>query len=232
VFVLDGRTRRRRGDPRAPARTAQGCGAVERFGIQRRARGYQRHTSARASGSASRSIPDRYQRSRPDDAPAGAGAALRHAATAWARARQVNERRAPRRCRSSRCSPTTNDRRWLAIPARPQRLHPRPAAAHLVVRHPPTAPVRRKASGHRVLRPRPRSTGSARATIARRLCTVAGFDRYAVDEDLLDHSPAAHVRRPRLDHESHATALDATRSVDCWSPPGSARQPSTRSCRF
>jgi integrase/recombinase XerD len=50
--------------------------------------------------------------------------------------------------------------------------------------------------------------GRARATLARRLCTVAGFYRYAVEEDLLDHSPAAHVRRPRLDYESHATALD------------------------
>jgi site-specific recombinase XerD len=50
--------------------------------------------------------------------------------------------------------------------------------------------------------------GRARATIARRLCTVCGFYRYAVEEDLLDHSPAAHVRRPRLDYESHATALD------------------------
>jgi integrase len=29
-----------------------------------------------------------------------------------------------------------------------------------------------------------------------------------VEEELLDHSPAAHVRRPRLDYESHATALD------------------------
>ena len=36
--------------------------------------------------------------------------------------------------------------------------------------------------------------GRARATITRRLCTVAGFYRYAVEEDLLDHSPAAHVR--------------------------------------
>ncbi len=36
----------------------------------------------------------------------------------------------------------------------------------------------------------------------------AGFFRYAVEEDLLDHSPAAHVRRPRLDYESHATGLD------------------------
>jgi site-specific recombinase XerD len=50
--------------------------------------------------------------------------------------------------------------------------------------------------------------GRARATITRRLCTVAGFYRYAVEEDLLDHSPAAHVRRPRLDYESHATGLD------------------------
>jgi integrase/recombinase XerD len=50
--------------------------------------------------------------------------------------------------------------------------------------------------------------GRARATVTRRLCTVAGFYRYAVEEDLLDHSPAAHVRRPRLDYESHATGLD------------------------
>lgn len=50
--------------------------------------------------------------------------------------------------------------------------------------------------------------GRARATVARRLCTIAGFYRYAVEEELLDHSPAIHVRRPRLDYESHATALD------------------------
>jgi integrase/recombinase XerD len=50
--------------------------------------------------------------------------------------------------------------------------------------------------------------GRARATITRRLCTIAGFYRYAVEEELLDHSPAMHVRRPRLDYESHATALD------------------------
>ena len=50
--------------------------------------------------------------------------------------------------------------------------------------------------------------GRARATITRRLCTVAGFYRYAVEEELLDHSPAAHVRWPRLDYESHATGLD------------------------
>jgi integrase/recombinase XerD len=50
--------------------------------------------------------------------------------------------------------------------------------------------------------------GRARATVTRRLSTIAGFYRYAVEEELLNHSPAAHVRRPRLDYESHATALD------------------------
>jgi integrase/recombinase XerD len=47
-----------------------------------------------------------------------------------------------------------------------------------------------------------------RATITRRLCTIAGYCRYAVEEDLLEHSQAAQVRRPRLDYESHATGLD------------------------
>ena len=50
--------------------------------------------------------------------------------------------------------------------------------------------------------------GAARATITRRLSTIAGFYKYAVQEELLDRSPAAHVRRPRIDYESHAVALD------------------------
>jgi integrase/recombinase XerD len=50
--------------------------------------------------------------------------------------------------------------------------------------------------------------GRARATIARRLCTIAGFYRYAEEEGLIVHSPAIHVRRPRLDYESHASGLD------------------------
>jgi integrase len=50
--------------------------------------------------------------------------------------------------------------------------------------------------------------GRARATVTRRLSTIAGFCKYAVEEELLDRSPAAHVRRPRVDYESHAAALD------------------------
>src|SRR4029453_2732353 len=52
------------------------------------------------------------------------------------------------------------------------------------------------------------SLGRARATIARRLCTVSCFYRYAEQEGLIAISPAAHVRRPRLDYESNATGLD------------------------
>ena len=49
--------------------------------------------------------------------------------------------------------------------------------------------------------------GRARATVGRRLCTIACFYRYAEQEGLIDHSPAVHVRRPRLDYESHAVGL-------------------------
>jgi len=50
--------------------------------------------------------------------------------------------------------------------------------------------------------------GRARATVTRRLSTIAGFYWYSVEEDLLGSSPSAHVRRPRVDYESHAVALD------------------------
>ena len=50
--------------------------------------------------------------------------------------------------------------------------------------------------------------GDGREQPSRRLCTVAGFYRYAEQEGLRERSPAAHVRRPRLDYESHATGLD------------------------
>jgi integrase len=37
---------------------------------------------------------------------------------------------------------------------------------------------------------------------------LAGYRGLTHEAYPLDHSPAAHVRRPRLDYESHATALD------------------------
>jgi integrase len=49
--------------------------------------------------------------------------------------------------------------------------------------------------------------GAGRAAVTRRLRTIAGFYKYTVEEELLEHSPAAHVRRPRVDYASHAAAL-------------------------
>ena len=50
--------------------------------------------------------------------------------------------------------------------------------------------------------------GKSRATVARRLCTIVGFYRYAEEEGVIEHSPAVHVRRPRVDYESHVANLD------------------------
>ena len=50
--------------------------------------------------------------------------------------------------------------------------------------------------------------GRKPATIGRRLSTVTSFYRYAAEEGVIEHSPAVHIRRPRLDYESHAVGLD------------------------
>ena len=61
--------------------------------------------------------------------------------------------------------------------------------------------------------------GRARATITRRLCTIAGFYRYAVEEELLDHSPAVDVRRRELTTSRTRRRWIAMSSVPCSSPP-------------
>ena len=70
--------------------------------------------------------------------------------------------------------------------------------------------------------------GRARATVTRRLCTIAGFDKYAVEEEFLEHS-----RPPMSAGRGWAMSLmpsrwTVTSSAPCWSPPGSARRPSMR----
>lgn len=51
-------------------------------------------------------------------------------------------------------------------------------------------------------------TGRAKSTVARRLSTITGFYRCCTEEQLISHSPAAHVRRPRVSYESNQTPLD------------------------
>ena len=53
--------------------------------------------------------------------------------------------------------------------------------------------------------------------ITRQICTIADLYCCAVEEELLDHSLAAQVRRPRLDYDSHA-ALDRTNSCPALAP--------------
>lgn len=50
--------------------------------------------------------------------------------------------------------------------------------------------------------------GRAPSTVARRLNALAGFYRYAVDEGLLDRSPLAGVRRPKVSELSPNLGLD------------------------
>ena len=59
--------------------------------------------------------------------------------------------------------------------------------------------------------------GRARATVTRRLCTIAGFYKYAVEEELLDHSPAEYAR-----------ARDSLTKVPATPVRGSARPARSR----
>ena len=69
--------------------------------------------------------------------------------------------------------------------------------------------------------------GRARATVTRRLCTIAGFYKYAVEEELLEHSPAAPAV-PGWTTSRTPPPWTAPSWAPCWSLPGSARRPSMR----
>jgi integrase len=70
--------------------------------------------------------------------------------------------------------------------------------------------------------------GRARATVTRRLCTIAGFYKYAVEEELLEHSPAAHVRDHGWTTSRTPLPWTATNSVPCSSPPAWVRRSGMR----
>jgi site-specific recombinase XerD len=55
--------------------------------------------------------------------------------------------------------------------------------------------------------------GRARSTVARKLSTVAGLYRYALEEGVIDCSPVAHVRRPRVPDESPTLGLDRAEAL-------------------
>ncbi|WP_187366575.1 site-specific integrase [Trebonia kvetii] len=69
--------------------------------------------------------------------------------------------------------------------------------------------------------------GRARATVTRRLCTIAGFYKYAVEEELLDHRPPRTSAGRGWTTNRTPPPWTATSSAPSSSPPGSARPPST-----
>ncbi len=73
--------------------------------------------------------------------------------------------------------------------------------------------------------------GRARATVARRLCTVSGFFRYAEQEALLERHPLRMSAVPASTTSPTPPAWTATRSARCSSAPGWPQPASTRSCR-
>ena len=66
--------------------------------------------------------------------------------------------------------------------------------------------------------------GLAASTIGRRISTVAGFYAIAVVDGLIEHSPAEHVRRPKIDAESTTLGLDRT-ELAAFIAQGSAGSP-------
>ena len=222
----------RRGCPGVPRRPVQGCrdagtparerGAApqHRPGAIRAGRpGVVRRAGAAPSPQALDRNLSRGARDAAGLAPQAGRDYVRHEQAAQARSSaDGREHRPP--CRSAGEGESA-----VGIPPDPRRTdqaRPRRRAVHSEGNH----ACRRHRSGSRAGRARP---GGARATVIRRLCTIAGFYRYADEEELLDHSPTIHVRRPRLDYESHATGLDRNaNSAHCWSPLGSGRPPSMR----
>ena len=73
--------------------------------------------------------------------------------------------------------------------------------------------------------------GKARATVARRLCTIVGFYRYAEEEGVIEHSPAVHIRRPRIDTSPTSPTWTATSWVRSSSLPGCRHRGIMRWCR-
>jgi integrase/recombinase XerD len=72
------------------------------------------------------------------------------------------------------------------------------------------------------------TNGRARATVTRRLCTIAGFYRYAVEEELLDHSQPRTSGGRGWTMSRTPSRWTATSSAPCWWPPGPARRLSMR----
>jgi integrase/recombinase XerD len=101
-------------------------------------------------------------------------------------------------------------RRQLLIPGDPAGVrHPAAAVVRLVRTAPHVEPLAGVRRPHVELYARDlEARGLAATTIALKLVVLTGFYRYCVEEQLLEHSPAVHVRRPKVSQESTRLGLD------------------------
>jgi integrase/recombinase XerD len=72
--------------------------------------------------------------------------------------------------------------------------------------------------------------GKARATVARRLCTIIGFYRYAEEEGRLNVPPLCTSVDPASTTSPMSLGWTAMRSASSWSPPDWHRLGTTRWC--
>lgn len=70
--------------------------------------------------------------------------------------------------------------------------------------------------------------GRSQATIGRRLSTLAGFYDYALDEGLVQRSPVARVRRPRVGQDSQRLGLDRAEVIRFLDAAGESDAPHGR----
>jgi integrase/recombinase XerD len=62
--------------------------------------------------------------------------------------------------------------------------------------------------------------GLAAATVALKLVVLTGFYRYCVEEQLIEHSPAVHVRRPKVPRSRPGSASTGPSSARSSFRPG------------
>ena len=110
--------------------------------------------------------------------------------------------------------------------AHPRGLRPRPAPVLRLVHRASAAPLRRPPHRHRA-RPRSSKSGARHEPPSAGVCPPSPAST-AAEEGLIEHSPAVHVRRPRIDYESHAVGLDGNKLGAFLLAAGLASRPRRR----
>jgi hypothetical protein len=97
---------------------------------------------------------------------------------------------------------------WPATPAGPGRRTRSARVSSSAGATSTASGVRQDPHPHRALRPPARGRRQGARHDQPPVADPGRFYRYATEEGMIERSPAVHVRRPKLDYESHAVGLD------------------------